>query len=534
LENQRRKLVSNCNLPAQNTSTDDQADNSNGPAAAQPRRWIGLAAGLILAAIVYVLVPVESSNHPAGLGSAGRAVMAVAMMMVTLWLTEALPIAVTALLPIVLFPLCTAGQVTVKAAAAPYGHELIFLFMGGFMISLAMQRWGLHRRIALGTILMIGTRPDLLVAGLMVACAFLSMWVSNTATTVMMLPIATSVIELVRRELRNASDPNCPADGSPFNFAICLMLGIAYAASIGGIGTLIGTATNAFLAAFLQETYGIEISFVKWMAVTVPLVVVFLPITWFVLTRLVFPIRIRRIPGGRQLIRRELKEHGPMCRAELMVLIVFVVAALTWITRPLLVKLQLPGGLRPFAGLSDPAIAIGAAVLLFCLPVDLKKGLFVLSWQQAVKLPWGVLILFGGGLSLATAIKNTGVAEFIGQSVGNLQNIPVPVLVLMATATVVMVSQLTSNVATTAAFLPVFVAVAAGLGINPLLLAVPTTIAASLAFMMPVATPPNAIVFASGEITVAQMCKAGLWLNMIGIGLVMLLTYSVVAIVLKV
>jgi sodium-dependent dicarboxylate transporter 2/3/5 len=448
--------------------------------------------------------------------------------MAILWLTEALPLAVTALLPVVLFPIFTRGAFTVKEATAPFGHEIIFLYMGGFMIALAMQRWGLHRRIALRTVLLIGTRPLSIVAGFMVATAFLSMWVSNTATTVMMLPIAMSVVELVRREMSEAHDPNFPSEGRPFNFAVCLMLGIAYSASIGGVSTLIGTGTNALTAAFLKENYQIEISFVKWMSVSIPVVVVFLPIAWFLLTKIIFPIRIKKIPGGRELIHEELKAQGPTCRAEWMVLIVFAVAASMWMTRPLLVKLQLPGGLKPLSGLSDASVSLGAAVLLFCLPVDIKRGVFVLTWKQASKLPWSILILLGGGLSLASAMKSTGVVEFIGRGVSSLEGIPIPLMVLIVNATVIFATELSSNVATIAAFGPILGAVAVAFGVSPALLMIPTTIAASFAFMMPVATPPNAVVFASGEITIPQMCKAGFWLNMTGIGLIMLLMYLVI------
>ncbi|GAG02847.1 unnamed protein product, partial [marine sediment metagenome] len=249
-----------------NSSPEDLSHSKNQKANVN-RRWISIGLALILAAVVYIVIPAESLNEQGqvigGLGHAGRAVAAGAVLMAVLWVTEALPLAVTALLPIVLFPICTGGEVTIKAATAPYGHELIFLFMGGFMIALAMQRWGLHRRIALHTVLLIGTKPVSIVAGFMLATAFLSMWISNTATTVMMLPIALSVIELVRREMRETGDPNLPAEGEPFNFAVCLMLGIAYAASIGGMSTLIGTGTNAIMAAFLKENYGVEISFVK-------------------------------------------------------------------------------------------------------------------------------------------------------------------------------------------------------------------------------------------------------------------------------
>jgi len=282
------------------------------------------------------------------------------------------------------------------------------------------------------------------------------------------------------------------------------------------------------MAAFLKENYGVEISFVKWMGITLPLVVVFLPVTWFLLTRVIFSIRIKRIPGGRELILRELESQGPASRAEWMVLIVFCMAAGMWMTRPLLTKLQLPGGVCSLAGLSDASISLGAAVLLFCLPVDLKRGVFVLTWKQAVKLPWSILILLGGGLSLAGALQSTGVVEFIGRLVSGFENISVLAMILLVSGTVVFATELSSNMATMAVFGPIFAGVAIGFGVSPMLLIIPTAIAASFAFMMPVATPPNAIVFASGEITIPQMCKAGFWLNLVGIGLVILLMYGVV------
>ena len=485
----------------------------------------------MLALIVYWLIPAESFDEAGeligGLSHPGRAVAAVGILMATLWVTEALPIAATALIPIALFPLLTGGVVTVKSATAPYAHELIFLFLGGFMLALAMQQWGLHRRIALHTILLVGTRPVRLVGGFMLASAFLSMWVSNTATVVMMLPIAMSVVELVRRGLHRAGDRDPAAGGQPFDFAICLMLGTAYASSIGGIGTLIGTPPNMLLAAYLKDNHGIEISFVRWMGVGLPLVLIFLPITWLILTRIIYPVRIRRIPGGRELIRRELESQGPMSRAERAVLVVFALTAAAWITRPLLAKIQLSSQLRPLAGLSDAGIAICAAIVLFALPIYPKRGVFLLSWRQAMKLPWGILILFGGGLSLASAVQSTGVAAFIGRGVGGAQGVSIPAMVLLVTAVIVFLTELTSNTATTATFLPILGAVAIGLGVSPLLLIVPMTIAASCAFMMPVATPPNAIVFGSGEVTIPQMCKAGLWLNLVGIALVVLLAYLV-------
>lgn len=511
---------------------DRLCDNTAGRNKPHDVRWGRIPLAVALAIIAFLLVPTESLNSAGevvgGLSHSGRAVVAVAVLMAMLWITAALPVAVTALLPLVLFPLCTGGAISVKAAAAPYAHEMVFLFMGGFMISLAMQQWGLHRRLALHAMLLIGTEPRRLVGGLMVSCAFISMWVSNTATAVMMLPIAVSIIELVRGELSKIGSADLPPRGEPFSFAICLMLGIAYAASIGGIGTLVGTPPNALMAAFVKDNYDIEISFAKWSIVGLPLVCVFVPIVWLLLTRVIFPIRISSIPGGRRLIRKELEAQGPLSRGELLVLVVFIVTAAAWMTRPLLARLTLPGGLRPFAGLSDPGIAIGAGIVLICLPVDLKRGVFALTWGQAAKLPWGILILFGGGLSLAAAMKSGGVTAFIGRSVSGLEGLPVWAMILLAGSIPAMASELTSNTASTAILLPMFAAVAEGCGISPLLMIVPATIGASFAFMMPVATPPNALVFASGEMTISHMCKAGIWLNILGIALVMLHMYLVV------
>ena len=494
------------------------------------RRRVGLVAGPVLGLVVYWLVPgslsESSESAVADLSQAGRAVMGVAALMAVLWVTEALPVYVTALFPIVLFPLFTHGQIPASAATAPYAHQLIFLFLGGFVLAKAMERWGLHRRIALQTICLVGTRPRAVVGGFMLASAFLSMWVSNTATVVMMLPIALSVVGLVRRQIIGDHEDAAGDTVSASNFAICLLLGTAYASSIGGIGTLIGTPPNALLAAYLLDHFDIQISFVRWLAVGLPLVVVFLPIAWLVLTRIAFPIRLTEIPGGRGLIRSQLDSIGPITRAERMVLVVFVLTAFAWITRPLLLRWLLPASTGG-APITDAGIAIAAAVVLFVIPVDVRRGIFLMSWADAVKIPWGILILFGGGLSLASALTQTGVTEYIGQLVSGFDQPPTFLLMLAVTAAIVFLTELTSNTATTAAFLPILGAIALGLDLNPLLLTVPAAIGASCAFMMPVATPPNAIVFSSGEISVRQMCRAGLWLNVIGIALVMGLMYGV-------
>ena len=442
--------------------------------------------------------------------------------MATWWLTEALPVPATALLPLALFPLLTRGELTIGATASSYGHELIFLFMGGFMIALTMERWNLHRRVALGTILLVGTRPTRVVLGFMIASALLSMWISNTATVVMMLPIALSVVRLVRREV---GDEGSGVKRKDDHFAICLLLGTAYGASIGGLATIIGTPPNGLFQAFVSDSYGREITMQDWLPIGLSMTLAFLPVCWWLLTKVVFPIRLAEIPGGRSVIRRELEDQGPMTSEERLVLIVFVSTALAWIARGWLTGLEIVG-FKPFAGLSDAGIAMLAATALFLLRSPSGSGR-LLEWQQAVKLPWGILLLFGGGLSLASAVRSTGVDRFIGSSVSSLEGLPRPVLVLAVTVLVIFLTELTSNTATTATFLPIIGAAAEGLGIEPLLLLIPMTLAASCAFMMPVATPPNAIVFGSGEITIAQMCKAGLWLNLVGLGLVMLVVYAV-------
>jgi sodium-dependent dicarboxylate transporter 2/3/5 len=487
------------------------------------QQW-GLVGGPVLAALVWVALP---DSHP-GLdgevvpfGRAGRTTAAVAVWMATWWLSEAISVYATALLPLVLLPLFSATSM--QGAAAPYAHELIFLFMGGFLIALTMERWGLHRRIALTALRLVGARPDHMVGGFMAVTALLSMWVSNTATAVMMLPVAVSVIALVSGEGRGASPTPDPL---PRNFALCLLLGIAYGASIGGMATPIGTPPNLFLLSYVKAELGREISFVRWMGVGLPLVAVFLPITWLLLTKVVYPIRLGPVEGGRALFRSALAELGPMSRGERIVLTVFLLASALWITRPLLVGLEL-AGVRPFAGLSDAGIAMLAAMVLFVMPAERRGGGFVLDWETAVKLPWGILVLFGGGLSLAAAIRTNGVGELLGGQVAGLAGVPPVLIVLGVVAGIVFLTELTSNTATTATLIPVLAALAPGIGLDPLLLIVPAALAASCAFMLPVATPPNAVVFGSGLVSIPEMSRAGLVLNLVAVALIPLLTYAV-------
>lgn len=455
------------------------------------RRAIGRGAGAALFAIMLIL------PAPAGLEGPAWRTAAVAVLMAVWWISEAIPIPATALLPLILFPVM--GVATIGDAAAPFANPLIFLFLGGFLIAAAMQYWGLPRRVALRTIRVLGGKPRSIVGGIMLSCAFLSMWVSNTATALMMLPIGASVLALV---------PGGSDDAERQRLGTAIMLGIAYSCSIGGLGTLIGTPPNAFLAGFMLESYGIEIGFVQWMLLGVPLVAVGLPIAYLVLTRVAFPIGTAELTGGRELIRREVAALGPMSPAERRVMAVFVGTALLWVTRPVLTQ-WLPG-------ISDAGIAMLAALVLFLVPSgDPERGGFLLDWRLAERTPWGVLVLFGGGLSLAAAFRSTGLDAWIGTGVGALHEWPLPLLIMVIVAVVIFLTELTSNTATAATFLPVLGSVAIGLGEAPMMLAVPAALAATSAFMLPVATPPNAIVYSSGEITIDQMARTGLILNII-------------------
>lgn len=494
------------------------------PGRRRGQRW-GLPAGPLLALLAWLLLP---DSHPGTSGeivafsAAGRATAAVALWMAVWWLSEAIPISATALLPLALLPLL--GATPIADAAAPYANELIFLFMGGFLIALAMERHGLHRRIAWVALRLVGDRPASMVGGFMAVSALLSMWVSNTATAIVMLPVATSLVELVRRQVcppGGRGDPDAVAA-----FATCLMLGIAYAASIGGMATPIGTPPNLFAISFLRTELDVDISFVRWMGVGLPLVAVFLPTTWLLLTRWVRPIRLGRIEGAAGLAGRQLQELGPMSRAERIALAVFLGAAGLWVTRPWLVGLGLWGA-RPLAGLSDAGIAMLAAVVLFVAPSG-RDGRRVLDWETAQRLPWGILLLFGGGLSLAASIQANGVGELLGGQVAAFAGLP-PLLVVVGVVTgIVFLTELTSNTATTATLVPILASLAPGLGLDPLQLVVPATLAASCAFMLPVATPPNAIVFASGLVTIAEMRRAGFWLNWVSVVVVTALTHAVV------
>ncbi len=506
-------------------------------------RRAALFVGPLLGLLVALVLPGEktlATGEIVGLGTEARACAGVGALMAAWWLTEAIPLSATALLPIVLFPLL--GVLDIGTTTARYAHEIIFLFMGGFLLALAMQRWNLHKRIALFTILIVGTQPKRMIAGFMVATALLSMFVSNTATAIMLVPIALSVVEMVKaqRTADSAAQDEADQGDAPLTaFATCLVLAIAYSASIGGVGTIIGTPPNIVLAGIARDQLDIdEIGFARWMLLGVPIVVVFLPIAWLYLTRFAFPHQIQRIEGGRSLIRDQLRQLGPMSRAEWTTFVVFALTATLWIVRPLLQQLgrSLTGGTaepslfaQALINLNDTTIAMGGALILFLLPANREHR--VLDWRTAEKLPWGILILFGGGLALAKGISDTGLDAALGSLFVGLQGVHPLVITLLVVALIIFLTELTSNTAITNAILPVLISAAAALEMNPLMLMIPASLAASCAFMLPVATPPNAVAFASGHISISKMARAGFAMNLLAIGVVVLASALLVPLV---
>ena len=482
---------------------------------------IGLYGGPIAGLLCYWLLPVRYLAGPdqwVEFTEAGRATLGVMVWMASWWLTEAVDIEATALLPIVTFPLL--GIAPLGKVLPPYAADVIFLFMGGFIIGLAIERWGLDRRIAFFTLRFVGARPGAIIGGFMAVTAFLSMWVSNTACAAMMVPIALSVVDLVVRGRTGTGLKEC--GGIPEElvqerkFAIGLLLCIAYAASIGGIATIIGSPPNGIAVRYIRQAFDKELTFLDWLLIGGPFTLVFLPIAWLLVTRVLFRTQLDEIPGGRRHFDDEYKKLGPLTRGEKTVLAVFASTAALWIASPLIKGIRVAGA-TPLAGLSDAGIAMLAALALFLLPVDRSKGIRAMNWATAAKLPWGVLMLFGGGLTLATAIEANGVSKFLGNLSRDLAGLP-PILVLLVITTMtVFLSELTSNTAQVATMVPVLSAMAPAIGMNPYVLIFACTLGASSAYMMPVGTPPNAIVFGTGLVPLAQMIKAGFWLNLAGI-----------------
>jgi len=467
------------------------------------RQWSGWILGPALLAATLVL------PAPAGLSAEGWRTAGAGGLMAVLWITEAIPIPVTALLPLVLFPALHLSDI--RETAAPYANPIIFLFLGGFLIALAMQRWNLQRRVAIALIGAMGTRPRRIIAGFLTASTLISMWVSNTATAMMMLPIAASVVALL------------PADAhrTPAlrGFGTALMLSVAYGATTGGMATLIGTPPNALLAAYVNSVYHVDIGFAQWMLLGVPVTMVTLPCVHLLLTRVSFRLGHDEVPGMKELLAQERARLGRPRRGELAVAIVFLATAIGWVVQPFVA--------RVIPLVSDTTIAIAGAVALFLIPVNARRGEFVMNWQATRGLPWEVLILFGGGLSLAGNIERHGLSRYLGTLSSSLEGVPVIVTLCIVCFLILMLTELTSNTATAATFLPIVAATAVSLGQNPLLFLIPAALASNCSFMLPVGTPPNAIVFGSGLITLPQMAKAGFILNVVMVpvivGLVLLL-----------
>ncbi|MFT6370193.1 MAG: sodium-dependent dicarboxylate transporter 2/3/5 [Maribacter sp.] len=438
--------------------------------------------------------------HPEGLSDSANAVLASVAWVAIWWITEAIPIYVTALLPLVLFPL--SGGLDLTTTASSYGHKYIFLYMGGFVLAIAIEKWNLHKRIALSIINIIGTNVINIILGFMLATAFLSMWISNTAATVIILPIAMAIVSQLN------DNPDTQVNENKI-FGKALMLSIAYSASIGGISTLIGTPTNLVLAGVVETTFGKEITFTEWFVLGFPISVLLLFICWYYLTRFAFDFNQKEFPGGRKEIATQLKALGKMSFEEKIVLVVFAGTAFAWISRSFLLQKLIPA-------MDDTIIAMISVVILFLLPSGQKNKKLIL-WEDAVKLPWGILILFGGGLTLALGFESSGLALWIGSKLTALETLPFILLLLILITLVNFLTEITSNIATTAILLPVLVSLAPVLGVHPYYLMIGATLAASCAFMLPVATPPNAVVFGSGYLEMDDMVKKGFWLNIISI-----------------
>ena len=464
------------------------------------KKKIGLVLGPVLFALVMLFFNPENLNPHA------KSILASTIWIAIWWITECVPISVTALLPIVLFPLT--GGLDIKSTTASYGHNLVFLFVGGFIIALAIEKWNLHKRVALSIIKFTGTKKSRIILGFMIATAVLSMFISNTATTIMILPVGMAIISKVSES--NNSYEN-------INFGKSLMIAIAYSASIGGMATLIGTPPNMIFAGVVKESYGIEIGMLEWSKFGLPVSLFLLVICWIYLTKVAFSFEEKNQASGKQEINSQLKKLGKFSNEELKVSIIFGLTAFGWIFRKQLVKII------PF--LDDTIIAISFAIVLFIIPD--KKNKPLLNWEDTIKLPWGILLLFGGGMAIASAFGKSGLALWIANLLSTMNGVSLFLLILIIVVSINLLTELTSNMATTAMLLPVLVTMALAINVHPYFLLVSATLAASCAFMLPVATPPNAIVFGSGLLKIEDMFKKGIWMNLFSVVVISLIVYYI-------
>lgn len=497
---------------SQRKSNDGSTANKKGPEK-QPSYSSSQRTGLILGPLLFFLT--IFLFNPETLSNGGKMVLATTLWVATWWITEAIPIPAASLLPIILLPLT--GALEGSAVTASYGDPIVFLFLGGFMIALAMERWNLHKRIALNIISVVGTSTSNIILGFMIATGFLSMWVSNTAAVMMMVPIATAITYQVSQSLKNSKEDYSLEEEK---FSKALLFAVGYAGTIGGLGTLIGTPPNLLLAGIVQELYGIQISFATWILYAAPVVIVLLLTTWLYLTKIAHPIKLKHLPGGKELIKSEKNSLGKISYEEIAVSIVFVFAAFMWITRTFLWENE---NFLVIPGINDTMIAITAGVLLFLIPSRAKQGR-ILDWTVAKDIPWGILLLFGGGLAIAAGFKETGLATWIGEQLTILEGVNFILMILLTTALVLFLTEITSNTATATMILPVLASLAVAINVHPYALMVPAAMAANCAFMLPVGTPPNAIIFATGKIKIIEMVKNGFWVN---IACVILITAAV-------
>lgn len=467
---------------------------------------IGFLTGPILF-LILLLSPISLENPIA------IKVIAVAAWMIIWWITEAVSISVTALLPLTLFPLI--GITDITSVSKHYANPIVFLFFGGFVIALALEKVQLHKRIALTIIKWTGTNANGVILGFMLATALMSMWISNTASTVVMLPIAVSVIQLL-------IDDKDGFTKNDQNFALSIMLGIAFAANIGGTATLIGTPPNSVMVGFLESEYNIEIGFMTWMLMGVPFATILLIISYFVIVHWFYPNHLGQMKASNSVITDELRKLGKLSKAEKTVLIIFLMTAFLWVFRSVI------NGWFLNLKLTDASISMVGAMAMFIIPQSLKNGQFILDWKDTKELPWGILILFGGGLALASGLKDAGLIDLIGNSIQNLKGVHLLLIMSILIAVMLFMTELMSNVALVTIFVPVVAGIALGLDIPMLHLIIPVTLASSCAFMLPMATPPNAIVFASGHIKVYEMARVGVVLNCIAVILLIGLGYIIV------
>jgi len=475
------------------------------------KTWNAKQIGFFLGPLLFIIILIFTSHDLIAPGA--NKVIALAAWMITWWIMESTPIAVTALLPLAIFP--ALGTLSMGEASAPYANPAVFLFMGGFMIALALEKHKLHERIAINLIRITGTSGNGIILGFTLASGLISMWISNTATALMMLPIAVSVIELLRSS--GNQNANTLSKGER-NFALGLMLSIGYAASIGGIGTIIGTPPNVVFVGYAKQFYNHDISFVRWMLIGVPISILMLFTCYFLITRVLFRNGLKSVEGSHQLIANKLNELGKMKKEEKLVLLVFSMTSLFWIFQQLLNSAL---GSDIF---NDTNIAIAGGLLMFLVPVNFSESKFLLVWEDTNKLPWSILILFGGGICLAKGMESTGIIKAIGSHISSQQSLPLWQLLLILIVITVVLTEFMSNVALVTIIIPVVFGIADGLHYDPYVLALPVTIAASCAFMFPISTPPNAIVFASGHIKMKDMMRAGALLNLVSIVIILLLS----------